>query len=108
VSDRYHIARRRHLGQMLDRLRDQGLLRWRWDYEKPPGRGTGRAVYWIALPGQAERKLDTRGAEQLVQRMCDQQDIVWKPVPHPGGEDQLAGVQAWIAAETRRRTSSHG
>lgn len=108
MPDRYHTARQRHLGQMLDHLQGNGLLSWRFGYEVPPRQATGRAVYSVQLPGHRERKLDTRNAEEVVQCICDEQGIVWKPVPQPGGEVQLERVQAWIEAETRQRTSGRG
>jgi hypothetical protein len=93
----YHIARQQHLGSMLDSLQAMGQLTWRWDY------GDRRATWWITETGRAERRFNTRGAEELVQRVCDEERIVWRPVPHPGGTDQLRDTEAWIAAESKRR-----
>jgi hypothetical protein len=100
----YRIARQEHLGDMLDRLRDLGLLEWRWDYEYPRGQpGSGRAVYWITLRSEHEEKYDTKRAEVLVQELCDQQDIIWRPVPPPGGEVQREEVERWIAEQEQAR-----
>jgi hypothetical protein len=79
----YHIARQEHLGDMLDHLRDLGLLAWEWGYENR------RAIFWVTKTGQTRRKLDTKRAEDLALNLCKQQGIVWLPVPHPGGESQL-------------------
>ena len=87
----YRIARQQHLGDMLDELARRRRLSWRWDYAKR------RAIYHVALTGEVERQFDTRAAEQLVQTECDTLGIRWRPVPHPGGEDQLAAVQSWIS-----------
>jgi hypothetical protein len=86
----YHIARQQHLGDTLDELARRGRLSWRWDY------ANRRAIYHVTLAGQSERQLDTRAAERVVQAECDALGIRWRPVPHPGGEDQLAVVHAWI------------
>jgi hypothetical protein len=80
----YRIARQEHLGNMLDQLQGLGLLTWEWGYENHS------AVYWIAEIGHQRRKFDTRRAELLALKLCEQQGIVWLPVPHPGGEVQLA------------------
>jgi hypothetical protein len=88
----YKIARQEHVGNMLDELRDRGRLSWRWDYEG------SSAVYYVTLAGHDVRKLDTKAAEQVAQRECDALGIRWKPVPHPGGETQLADTLEWIDA----------
>lgn len=95
----YHIARQEHLGDMLDDLQVHGVLSWLFEYDG----ARSRALYHVrVLPGDW-RTLETRPAEELVQSKCDELAIVWKPVPHPGGEDRRAAVQAWIARETARR-----
>lgn len=76
------------------------MLTWRWEYDN----ASRRAFYWITLDAKPEQRFDTSRAEQLVQRLCDEQSIVWRPVPHPGGEDQLREVQKWI--ESRRSDPS--
>ena len=48
-----------------------------------------RAVFHVALPGEAERALDTRSAEGLVRDLYQELGVRWLPVPHPGGERQL-------------------
>jgi hypothetical protein len=62
-------------------------------------------VYWIMRDGR-EVRFETRQAEILVQQLCDQLGIVWKAVPHPGGESQLVDTRAWIKQEERRRPSN--
>jgi hypothetical protein len=86
----YHIARQEHLGDVLDRLQDLSLITWKWDYEVRKGRESGSAVYWVTEPGRRRRKLDTKRAEELALRLCQQESIVWLAVPHPGGETQRA------------------
>jgi hypothetical protein len=86
----YRIARQQHLGEMLDELMSMGRLSWRWDY------ADSRAIYHVALKAQDEQQLDTKAAEQVAQAECDTLGIRWRPVPHPGGESQLAGVKSWI------------
>ncbi|MFD5245016.1 hypothetical protein ACFWIW_10755 [Amycolatopsis sp. NPDC058340] len=95
----YHISRQQHLGDTLDKLQDIGALSWRWEYDF--NRST--ALYWIALAGEHEKRFETRNAERLVQKICDERGIVWKPVPHPGGENLYRETLAWIAAEKLRR-----
>lgn len=102
----YRIARQEHVGDMLDKLQDQGLLEWRWAYEN------SSAIYWITQPGRGRRKLGTKKAEELVLELCGQQGIVWLPVPPPGGEDQrietlrkigeLSGIQSGEASTTEQ------
>jgi hypothetical protein len=94
----YHIARQEHLGDMLDELQARGLLAWEWDYEVRPGRDTGSAVYWVTELRQRRRKLDTKRAEDLAVRLCNQHGIVWLPVPHPGGEIQRTATLRRIEA----------
>jgi hypothetical protein len=89
----YHIARQEHLGDMLDELQTRGCLKWKWGYQ------ASRAVFHIALEDGEFRELDTRGAEELVQRECNALGIRWCPVRHPGGERQRAEAVAWIEAE---------
>jgi hypothetical protein len=67
-------ARQAHLGDMLDTLQQCGLLTWRW--EIPRGR---QAIFWITLPGENEQPFGTGRAEELVQKLCDEQGIVWRP-----------------------------
>jgi hypothetical protein len=69
---------------MLDQLQESGLLTWQWDYEN------STAIYWITETGKRRRKLGTKQAEQVATRLCAQDGIIWLPVPHPGGEDQLS------------------
>jgi hypothetical protein len=92
---------------MLDELQTRGLLAWEWGYEVRPGRDTGSAVYWVTEPGQRRRKLDTRRAEELALKLCNQQGIVWLPVPHPGGETQRAETLRRIEA-LKQGTSFEG
>jgi len=96
----YHISRQEHLGDALDRLRDMGLLSWRWEYVG------SSAFWWIAVGDQRDRRFDTRSAEQQVQRLFDEHGIVWRPVPHPGGADQLRETQAWIATASEAKDGS--
>lgn len=87
----YRTARQEHVGDMLDELRDLGLLVWDWAYEN------SRAIYWVTESGRDKRKLDIKKAEKLVLELCNQQAIVWLPVPHPGGEDLRAETQRKMA-----------
>lgn len=87
----YRIARQEHLGDVLDRLQELGLIAWRWDYEN------SSAVYWVTQSGRGQRKLGTKKAEDLVLELCKQQAIVWLPVPSPGGEKQRAETLRKIA-----------
>jgi NAD-dependent dihydropyrimidine dehydrogenase PreA subunit len=82
----YHIARQEHLGDALDALAARELITgWRWDYDVP----NRRALYWITEPGQPERRYETKPAEQLALKYTGKHGSTWKPVPHPGGVDQL-------------------
>ena len=92
ASHSYRIARQEHLGEMLDRLEGRGRLRWRWEYDT----ANGRAIFHVDQDGTS-RALVTRDAEQVAQSECDALGIRWKPVPHPGGEDQRRKVLDWIA-----------
>jgi hypothetical protein len=56
-------------------------------------------VYYVTLNDGEITQYDTRRAEQLVQQLCDDRGIVWKPVPRPGGETELAETQVWIATQ---------
>ena len=97
----YRIARQQHLGAMFDQLQDLGLLTWSFDLEYPPGRTTSTAVYWVTESGQRTRKLGTKQAEDLALRLCGQVDILWLPVPHPGGESERAETERKIEAMRR-------
>lgn len=80
----YRIARQEHLGDALDDLSQHGRLRWRWEYDS----ARSRAIFHIALGGEAEHPLDTRSAEGVVQSLYRDIGVRWLPVPHPGGERQ--------------------
>ncbi|WP_326956889.1 hypothetical protein [Amycolatopsis sp. NBC_01286] len=97
MPERYRIARQRHLGEMLDRLQADGVVRWRFDYDH----AQSRAIYWVAEGDGEQKRYDTRSAERLVQKLCDDRQIVWKAVPPPGGERQFAETQAWIAVQQK-------
>ncbi|MFI6791871.1 hypothetical protein ACIBG4_31535 [Nonomuraea sp. NPDC050383] len=71
---------------MLDYLATLELLVWQWEYYQP----RRRAIYWVTESGKVVRPLETKRAEILVQRLCDQRGIVWLPVPSPGGELERA------------------
>lgn len=86
---------------MLDQLQDLGLLRWQWDYEN------SSAVYWIARVGQDKRKCGTRQAEDLVVTLCQQEAIIWLPVPAPGGERERAQTERKMA-ELHGQRSAEG
>lgn len=90
----YRIARQEHLGDMLDELQMRRRLQWRWDYAEQ------RAVYHVREDEGPWRTLDTKRAEQVAQRHCDELGIPWKPVPHPGGESQRMPVAEWIAMQS--------
>lgn len=78
----YRIARQEHVAEMLDELQDRGLIEWQWDYEN------SSAIYWVRTRGGDRRKLGTKQAETFVEKLCQQEGIVWLPVPPPGGEKQ--------------------
>lgn len=88
----YRIARQEHVAEMLDELQERGALVWQWDYEN------SSAIYWVTKPGRDRRKLGTKQAETLVSELCQQEGIVWLPVPPPGGEKQRAETLRQIAA----------
>jgi hypothetical protein len=92
----YRIARQEHLASMLDELQRLGRLNWRWDYDE----AAHRAIFAVREPGQDWISLDTRSAEALVQRQCDTLGMRWRPVAHPGGEEQRRAAVAWIEADT--------
>jgi len=104
MSDRYHNARQRHIGNMLDKLQTFGLLSWEWRYDSE----NHRAVYLIALTDEPTCTCDTKHAEQIVQRTCNAHKLVWLPVPHPGGESQLRETQRKIAEIERQRRKGGG
>ena len=97
----YRLARQQHLGEQLHVLQDRGLLSWRGEFVVPPGRDTTCAVWWIRREGATERRYDTREAEQLVQRLSEDEGLIWEPVPHPGGKEQRR--QAQERMEARRQ-----
>ncbi|MBF6671584.1 hypothetical protein [Glutamicibacter sp. FBE19] len=66
---------------MLDELARRGQLSWRWAYRD------SKAEYWVTLPGQREKLLGTRAAEELALEMATELRIVWIPVPHYGGKE---------------------
>jgi hypothetical protein len=93
----YKIARQEHLADALDHLQEMGRLRWRWDYDDT----ARRAIFHIAMPPDSELSAhDTRSAETIAQGLFDELQVRWRPVPHPGGEDQRAEVQRWITEHT--------
>lgn len=88
---RYPIARQRHLGDYLDQLQAAGHLSWRWSYDN----ATSTAEYWITVPpATVPTKHGTRQAEAVATSFADQLNHAWLPVPHPGGETQLAATAA--------------
>lgn len=99
----YKNARQRHLAGMLTELQLGQVypLVWRGEYLVPAGKTTTTALWWIALPGQAEHWYHTAEAEHLVSGICLAAGIVWEPVPAPGGETQLAETLARM--EQRQR-----
>ncbi|MFE4924312.1 hypothetical protein [Streptomyces sp. NPDC056661] len=99
----YKTARQRHLADMLTHIQQQQVypLVWRGEYLVPAGKTTTTALWWIALPGQAEHWYDTREAERLVRGICLAVGIVWEPVAAPGGATQLA--EALARMDERRR-----
>jgi hypothetical protein len=97
----YRIARQEHVGDALDDLQARGRLAWRWAY------ANRRAIYNVRQDGQPERSLDTRSAEQLVSAEYQALAIPWRPVPHPGGEDQRGPVLEWIAQELQKPVDSN-
>lgn len=91
----YKIARQRHLAGMLTHLQQHAYpLVWRGEYLVPSGKTTTTALWWIALPGQAEHWYDTREAERLVSGICLAVGIIWEPVAAPGGATQLTEALA--------------
>ncbi|NUK20382.1 MULTISPECIES: phosphoribosyltransferase [Streptomyces] len=99
----YKNARQRHLADMLTHIQQQQVypLVWRGEYLVPAGKTTTTALWWIALPGQAEHWYDTAEAERLVGGICLAVGIIWEPVAAPGGATQLA--EALARMEQRRR-----
>ncbi|MEW6276984.1 MAG: hypothetical protein AB1758_00075 [Candidatus Eremiobacterota bacterium] len=93
----YRSRRQEWVGEKLDLFQSQGLLRWRFDWDD----GMRGAIYWIQFTGQVRERCDTRRAERYVQQLCDEQGIVWCPVKHPGGPEQLAEAMAWVEARER-------
>ncbi len=94
----FRIARQRHLGEMLEHLELTDVLTWEWDYDH----AQSRAIYWIALGDSDRQRFDTRSAERLASDLCNELGIIWEPVPHPGGADQLkATLQQMAERETR-------
>jgi hypothetical protein len=87
----YRTARQEHLADMLDQLQRDGLLLWQWDYKD------SSAIYWVTPAGQCKLKLSTKQAEELVSQLCEQQGIVWFPVPQPGGENERTEILRKIA-----------
>lgn len=86
IRSPYKIHRQMHLGDMLDELQSKGALEWRWEYDVP----NKAAVYWVQLRGKAKRKLDTRRAEAVVQKITNELGIVWIPAAHHGGIENWA------------------
>lgn len=98
----YKIARQQHLASMLTHLQEHRYpLVWRGEYLVPAGKPTTTALWWIALPGQAEQWYHTHEAETLVSGICQAAGIIWEPVAPPGGATQLA--EALARMEQRRR-----
>lgn len=81
IRSPYKIHRQMHIGDMLDELESKGALKWQWEYDIPKK----SAFYWIELPGKAKRKLGTKDAEAAVQKVVNELEIVWMPVPYYGG-----------------------
>ena len=92
MTNPYRLARQEHVGDMLDELARRGRLGWKWDYNFEKS----RAIYRVAIVDKI-LVLDTKKAEELVQRECDELGIRWKPVPHPGGQSLRDEVNEWIA-----------
>jgi len=81
----YKIARHRHLGETLDLLKRRGLVTaWSLRHDD------STALWSITGGGTPTGWLKTRYAEEVVQRICDEAEIRWRPVPTPGGEDKYA------------------
>jgi hypothetical protein len=100
ARDPYKIARQEHLGDALDDLQRRGRISWSWDYDNR----RSRAIYNVAEGTGASRSLDTKQAEQLVQRHHDDIGVIWRAVPSPGGETQREAVDAWIAKQIAIRS----
>lgn len=79
---KYKLHGQMHIGDMLDQLSENGVLTWRWEHKN------STAAYWVRLSGQKEKRFETRAAEELVQRLANEQRIVWIPVPLHRGEDK--------------------
>lgn len=88
----YHIARQEHVGDFLDELQARGLLTWEWRYDTP----NSTALYFVTLPGQPRKRYLTKEVEGLAQSIANDQQIVWVPVKHPGGVNQLAEAEQLI------------
>lgn len=95
----YHTARQEHLAEILDFLSEgrfyvagldhQRILYWEWDYDIE----NRRAIWKIKFRHQDPwETYDTRAAEDLVMEICEDEGIVWLPVPHPGGEKERRAV----------------
>lgn len=84
---------------MLDRLEAIGALSWKWKYDQ----ANSRAIFRVTVSAAPTRDLHTRDAEALVQQLCDEHGIVWEPVMHPGGKDQLLAAQRRIATRERQQ-----
>jgi len=90
----YRIARQEHIGDMLDEFQNMGLVGWRFYYDSHKS----TAYYYISVANRPEDRYDTKSVEVFVQNLCDREGIIWRPVPHPGGEEQRNKIQAWIAS----------
>lgn len=80
----YQLHRTWHLAKMLNTLTERGELSWKYSYDNE----NSRALFAIKLPGQESRTLGTKDAEGVAQTAANKLKIVWKAVPHHGGEIQ--------------------
>ena len=99
----FKMARQEHLGKALDALQGREFIEaWRLEFVQQPGRSTSTAMWWIALGSPAiEKRYETRPAERLVERLCVQHGITWKPVPHHGGENEATLVRAYLTDQAQ-------
>jgi hypothetical protein len=102
TGDAPAIARQVHIVNYLERL---GSRAFRQVHFSLKGSDRGRALWRVTYPSGDVVPYETPEIEELIGHYCRGRDIVWLPVPHPGGITQLEETLARIGEEERRRAS---
>jgi hypothetical protein len=103
TGDAPAVARQIHIANYLERL---GSRAFRQVHFSLKGSDRGRALWRVTYPSGDVASYETPEIEALIGHYCRGRDIVWLPVPHPGGVTQLEETFVKIEEVERRRGST--